>query len=120
MAHEEERPGNQETEIDRKQGSFAMHCIDDSSRWSLHCDPDEAAESQHITNTACIPSTRSKVGSQEGTETSLHVGEKEIQPFERPHTPLSSWSCMAHRVSPAVSQRTPFAHSNCWHCKEFL
>jgi hypothetical protein len=82
MAHEEECSSNQETEIYRKQGSFAMHCIDHSSRWSLHCDPDQAAESQHITNTPRIPSTRSKIGSQEGTEPGLHVGEEKVQPFE--------------------------------------
>jgi hypothetical protein len=82
MAHEEECSSNQKTEVYRKQGSFAMHCIDHSSRWSLHCDPDQAAERQYITNTAWIPSTRSKIGSQEGTETRLHVCEEEVQPFQ--------------------------------------
>jgi hypothetical protein len=78
MAHEQERPGNQKTEVYRKQGSFAMHCIDHGSGRSLHCDPDQAAESQYITNTARIPSTRRKIGGQEGTEASLHVSEKEV------------------------------------------
>jgi len=80
-----------------------MHCIDHSSRWSLHCDPDQAAESQHITNTPRIPSTRSKIGSQEGTEPGLHVGEEKVQPFKRSHTPLFSWCRIAHRVSFLVS-----------------
>src|ERR1700693_155498 len=99
MAHEEERPGNQQTKIYGKQVSFAMHCIDHSSRWSLHCDPDQAAESQYITNTAWIPPTRSKIGSQEGTETGLHVGEEKVQPFERPNTPPVALRRITHRVS---------------------
>ena len=77
MPHQQKRPGNQETKIYRKQGSFAMDCIDHRSGWSLHRDPDQPTESQHITHTAGIPSTRSKIGSQEWTETGLHVGEKE-------------------------------------------
>lgn len=99
MPHEQERPGNQEPEVYRKQGSFAMDCVDDRSSWSLHRDPNQPTESQHIAHTAGTPSTRSKVGSQEWAQTGLHVGEKEVEPFERSHTPRFSWCRIAHRAS---------------------
>jgi hypothetical protein len=115
MPHQQERPGDQEAKIYRKQGSFAMDCVDDRSGWSLHRDPDQPTESQHIAHTAGIPSTRSKIGSQEWTETGLHVGKKEVQPFERSHTPLFSWCLIAHRTllssrSTDTARRSPFAN----------
>jgi hypothetical protein len=98
MAHEQECSGNQKTKIYGKQGSLAVHCVDDRSRWSLHRDPDQPTESENVADAAGIPSTRSKIGSQEGTEAGLHVGEEEVQPFERPQTPLFSWCRSAHRT----------------------
>src|SRR5580658_2116498 len=80
-----------------------MDRVDDRSGWSLHRDPDQPTERQHVAHTAGIPSARSKVGSQEWTEAGLHVGEKKIQPFERPHTPLSCLYRIAHRVCSPVS-----------------
>ena len=76
-----------------------MHCIDHSSRWSLHCDPTKPPKVSSVTHTARIPSARSKIGRQEWTEASLHVSEKKVQPFERPHTPLFTLCRIAHRVS---------------------
>src|SRR5579863_8462225 len=120
MPHQQKRPSNQKTEIYCKQGSFAMHCIDDRSGWSLHRDPDQPSESQHITHTAGIPSARSKIGSQEWTETGLHVGEKEIQPFERANAPLFSWCRIAHRVSPCCFLKHALRQFQPWLFNEAL
>ena len=92
-------PRNQHTEAHRQQRSFAMHCVDYRSRWSLHRDRDQAAKSQGITHTARIPSTRSQIGGQEWAKACLYVGEKKVQPFERLQTPLFSLRDMAHRIS---------------------
>src|SRR5467141_836930 len=75
-----------------------MHCVNRGSRRSLHRDRDQTAESQGITHTARIPSTRSQIGGQERPETCLHVGEKKVQPFERLQTPLFSLRDIAHRI----------------------
>src|SRR5205807_5946983 len=86
-------------EVHRKQCPFAMHCVDHRSRRSLRRDRDQTAESQGVTHTARIPSTRSKIGGQERPETGLHVCEKKVQPFERPQTPMFSLRGIAHRIS---------------------
>jgi hypothetical protein len=61
-----------------------MQRIDHCSSRCLHRNPDQSPEGQNIANLTRIPSTRSKISSQERPETRLHVGQKEIQPFERP------------------------------------
>src|ERR1700683_4987962 len=98
-----------------------MDCVDNRSGWSLHRDRDQSTESQDIAHTAGIPSARSKIGSQEWTETGLDVCEKEVKPFESTHTPLFSWCRIAHRIlsSSLISssrsidraRRSPFANS---------
>ena len=87
--------------ITRRWGGYILNFGQgpNGSRWSLHCDPDQAAESQYVTHTAWAPSTRSKIGSQERPETGLHVGKKKVKPFERPDSALLLWFPIVHGAS---------------------
>jgi hypothetical protein len=103
MPHEEKRSGCQDTQTGGKQGAFAMDCVDGRSRGGLHGNRYEPTEGKNIADATRIPSARSKIGRQEGSEAGLDIGEKKIQPFDCPKTPLFSRRGIAHSISSSVA-----------------
>jgi len=79
---DQQRPGSQGKDAGGDQGAFGSKAIHQRASRSLGEDAGDSAHGESQSNTLFVPLIARKIDGKERTDSSLDVGEKEIQPVE--------------------------------------